>query len=128
MSDFTHLNFMDADDVAGARGATGLDARMVRDRMASEELGLGLFRYAAGQRSQFGHHHEVQEEAYVVVEGSGRVKLDEEIVELKQWDVLRVAPKVVRAFEAGADGLTLVCVGGTRPPEGDGRIVPGWWS
>jgi mannose-6-phosphate isomerase-like protein (cupin superfamily) len=127
MPDHTKTNLMDATDVAGARGATGLEARMVRDRMDSEQLGVGYFRYGPNVRSPFGHHHEVQEEAYVVVEGSGRVKLDDEVVDLAQWDVLRVAPKVVRAFEGGPEGLTLVAIGGTRPPEGDGNLIPGWW-
>ena len=40
-----------------------------------------------------------------MVSGSGRMKLDDEVVDLQQWDVIRVAPDVVRAFEGGADGL-----------------------
>lgn len=127
MSDFAKTNLMEATDVAGARGRSGMEGRMVRDKLDSEQLGIGLFRWEPGVRSPFGHHHEVQEEAYVVVAGSGRVKLDDEILELAQWDVVRVAPKVVRAFEAGPDGLTLVTVGGTRPPEGDGSLVKDWW-
>ena len=57
----------------------------------------------------------VQEEVYVVVAGSGRAKLEDEIIELGVWDVLRVAPQVIRSFEAGPDGMEMICVGGQRP-------------
>ena len=53
---------------------------------------------------------------------------DDELIDVKQWDVIRVAPPVMRGFEAGPDGLEMIAVGGARPEEGDGEIVPGWWS
>jgi mannose-6-phosphate isomerase-like protein (cupin superfamily) len=67
----------------------------------------------------FGHRHREQEEVYVVVSGSGRAKLDDKVIELAQWDVLRVAPRVIRAFEAGPDGLEVICIGGPRPKGGE---------
>jgi mannose-6-phosphate isomerase-like protein (cupin superfamily) len=66
----------------------------------------------------WGHRHRVQVETYVVVGGSGRAKLDDEVVELSVWDVLRVAPAVVRSFEAGPEGLDVICIGGRRPEGG----------
>jgi mannose-6-phosphate isomerase-like protein (cupin superfamily) len=63
----------------------------------------------------WGDRHRAQEEAYVVVGGSGRAKLDDEVVELSVWDVLRVAPAVVRSFEAGPEGLEVICMGGRTP-------------
>ena len=66
-----------------------------------------------------GHRHRAQEEAYVVVAGSGRAKLDDDIVELSVWDVLRVAPAVVRAFEVGPEGVDVICIGGRKPKGGD---------
>jgi mannose-6-phosphate isomerase-like protein (cupin superfamily) len=75
-----------------------------------------------------GHHHREQEEAYVVVSGSGRIKLDDDVRELREWDVIRVAPEVVRAFEAGTDGLEIIAVGSARPEEGDGVPVADWWT
>jgi quercetin dioxygenase-like cupin family protein len=54
------------------------------------------------------------------VAGSGRVRLDDELRDVRQWDVVRVAPEVVRAFEAGPDGLELIAVGGPKPEDGDG--------
>ena len=101
---------------------------MARSVMNSEHLGVSYFRLDPGVHAPYGHHHRVQEEIYVVVSGSGRFKLDDELVEVKRWDALRVAPGVVRGMEAGPDGLELIVVGSDRPEGGDGEIVPGWWA
>ena len=126
MSDYTIKNLKDLDDVAAGR-AEGVEGRMARSALESEQVGVSYFRYAPGVRAAIGHHHRVQEEAYVVIGGSGRVKLDDDIADVKQWDVIRVAPAVVRAFEAGSEGIELIAVGGPRPEEGDGEMVPDWW-
>jgi quercetin dioxygenase-like cupin family protein len=73
------------------------------------------------------HRHREQEEVYVVVSGSGRALLDGELVELRQWDTVRVAPEVVRAFEAGPDGLDVIAVGGPKPEGGDGELASADW-
>ena len=75
-----------------------------------------------------GHRHRVQEEVYVVVAGSGRAKLDDEVVELSAWDVLRVAPAVVRSFEAGPEGLDVICIGGRKPKGGDTERFEDFWD
>ena len=80
-----------------------------------DHLGVSLFRYGSGYRSRTGHSHREQEEVYVVVGGSGRVKLDDEVLELRPWDAVRVAPSTVRAFEGGPDGLELLAIGSDRP-------------
>jgi quercetin dioxygenase-like cupin family protein len=88
---------------------------------------VSLFRYAANLRSPMAHSHREQEEAYVVVAGSGRMLLNDEVQELRQWDVVRVAPEVVRSFEAGPDGLDIIAVGGPKPEGGDGvRATAAW--
>ena len=125
VSGYTVKNLMDLEDRAKDRGSD-VEARFARQHIDSEHLGVSYFRYAPGFRSA-GHHHREQEEAYVVVDGSGRIKLDEDILELRRWDVVRVAPQTVRAFEAGADGLELIAVGSDRPEEGDGVLVQDWW-
>lgn len=124
MAGFTVKNLMtDVDNSAAERGPDGLEARFGRRHMDSDHLGVSYFRYNPNFRTPFGHNHREQEEAYVVVAGSGRVLLDDELQELRQWDVVRVAPEVVRAFEAGPDGLDIIAIGGPKPAEGDG--VPG---
>jgi mannose-6-phosphate isomerase-like protein (cupin superfamily) len=127
MSDFVIKNFGDIEDSAANRGPD-IEARFARKHLDSQHLGISLFRYGSGYRSPIGHRHREQEEAYVVVSGSGRVKLDDEILELRQWDVLRVAPHVVRSFEAGPDGLEVIAVGNDRPEGGDGEMVPDPWA
>jgi mannose-6-phosphate isomerase-like protein (cupin superfamily) len=123
MSAFTKVNLKELE----AGGSENVEARLARTHLESEHLGISHFRYAPGHRNTTGHRHREQEEAYVVVGGSGRLKLDDEIVELRQWDVVRVAPATVRAFEAGPDGLEVLAVGSDRPEGGDGERVEDWW-
>jgi mannose-6-phosphate isomerase-like protein (cupin superfamily) len=127
MSDYTIANLKEIDDSAGEH-APDLEARFARKYLDSEHLGVSYFRYGPGFRSPTGHSHREQEEAYVVINGSGRIKLDDEIVELRQWDVVRVAPKTVRGFEGGPDGLELIAIGADRPEGGDGVRATDWWT
>lgn len=128
MADYTIKNLMDVENSSAKRGVTGLDARFARDHIDSEHLGVSLFRYEPNHRTPFGHRHREQEEAYVILSGSGRVKLDDDVKELRQWDVLRVAPPVARAFEAGSEGLELLAIGADRPEGGDGEMIKGFWD
>jgi mannose-6-phosphate isomerase-like protein (cupin superfamily) len=126
MSSYSVKNLKEVEDSAAAR-TTEVEARFARKHLDSKELGVSYFRYAPNYRSPFAHSHREQEEAYVVVGGTGRVKMDDDIVELAQWDVVRVAPEVIRAFEGGPDGLELIAIGGTKPEDGDGVMVSDWW-
>jgi quercetin dioxygenase-like cupin family protein len=126
MSSYSTVNLTEVDDSVGER-APGVEGRFGRKHLDSRDLGVSLFRYAANLRSPFAHSHREQEEAYVVVAGSGRVLLDGELLELRQWDVVRVAPEVVRAFEGGPDGLELIAIGGPKPEDGDGMPGPAEW-
>lgn len=102
--------------------------RFGRGALGSPELGVSRFTYEPGARMPWGHRHKEQDEIYVVVGGSGRAKLGDEIVELRTWDILRVAPAVMRSFEAGPDGMDVICIGGRKPPGGDTEKDPGFWS
>jgi quercetin dioxygenase-like cupin family protein len=126
MSSYTTINLQEIDDAVGDR-APGIEGRFARKHLDSRDLGVSLFTYAPNLRSPVGHKHGEQEEAYVVVDGSGRLLLDDEVLELRQWDVVRVAPHVVRGFEAGPDGLEVIAVGGTKPEDGDGELVADRW-
>jgi mannose-6-phosphate isomerase-like protein (cupin superfamily) len=127
VSRYTIVNLKEIDDSAGDNTA-GLESRFARKHLDSEHLGVSYFRYAPGFRLTAGHSHREQEEAYVVVEGSGRMKLDDEIVALRPWDVIRVAPGTVRGFEGGPEGLVLIALGADRPEGGDGVTEPDWWT
>lgn len=124
MADFAVKNLMEIDD---ASPRPEVEARFSRKYLESEQLGISHFRYGPGFNAVDGHRHREQQEAYVVVDGSGRIKLDDEVVELRRWDVVRVAPAVVRGFEAGPDGLELIAVGGEKPEGGDGELVKDRW-
>jgi quercetin dioxygenase-like cupin family protein len=126
MSRFSTVNLLEVEDSVGER-APGIVGRFGRKHLDSRDLGVSHFRYAANLRSPVGHSHREQEEAYVVVAGSGKVLLDEEVLELSLWDVVRVAPEVVRAFEAGPDGLDIIAVGGPKPADGDGVMGAAAW-
>jgi quercetin dioxygenase-like cupin family protein len=126
MSGFSIVNLKDVEDSAGAR-VPGVEGRFARKHLDSEHLGISYFRYAPGFRAEMGHSHREQEEAYVVVGGSGRIMLGEEVRELRPWDVVRVSAPVVRAFEAGEDGLEIIAVGADRPEGGDGVRAPVTW-
>ena len=126
MSRFSAVNLLDLEDATGGR-APGIEGRFGRKHLDSRDLGISLFRYAPDTRSPVAHSHKEQEEAYLVVRGSGRMLLDGETLPLREWDVVRVAPEVVRAFEAGPEGLDIVAVGGPRPEEGDGLMGPAEW-
>ena len=126
MSSFATVNLLEVEDSVGDR-APGIEGRFGRKHLASRDLGISLFRYATDVRSPIAHSHREQEEAYVVVTGSGRILLDDEVHELRQWDVVRVAPEVVRAFEAGPDGLDIIAVGGPKPEDGDGVMATATW-
>ncbi|HEX3873646.1 MAG TPA: hypothetical protein VHW26_05845 [Solirubrobacteraceae bacterium] len=127
MTPFTHKNLKEIDSSAGAL-APDFELRFARSHLDSEHLGVSLMTYGPGFRPPMGHSHGEQEEAYVVISGSGRVKLDDEILELRQWDVVRVAPPVTRAFEAGPDGMEVIAIGSDRPEGGDGVLVRDWWT
>jgi quercetin dioxygenase-like cupin family protein len=126
VSSFAIVNLLDVEDSIAGR-APGIEGRFGRKHLDSRDLGVSLFRYAPNVRSGAAHSHREQEEAYFVASGSGRVLLDDDVRELRQWDVLRVAPEVVRAFEAGADGLELVAIGGPKPEDGDGVMGTANW-
>ena len=126
MSNWTIVNLSDVDDSAAGR-MDGLEVRMSRNQMESRDVGVSLFRYGPNVRNPMSHTHREQEEAYVVVSGSGRIRLDDDIHDVKQWDVVRVAPEVLRAFEAGPDGMEVVAVGGPKPEGGDGEISDAPW-
>ena len=126
MSNFSVVNLLKVDDSVGER-APGIEGRFARKHLDSRDLGVSLFRYAPNLRSPMAHSHREQEEAYVVVAGSGRILLDGELQELALWDVVRVAPEVVRAFEGGPEGLDVLAIGGPKPEEGDGVMGEANW-
>jgi len=130
MADYTLVNLKtDVEDQAPKFGfAPNLESRFARRTLQLEKSGLSYYRVAPGYRIPFGHHHGEQEEVYLIVCGSARMKLDDEIVDLKQWDALRVPAEVTRGFEAGPDGAEIVAFGAPSTENQDAEMVQDWWT
>ena len=124
---FTHKKLTEVKDSAPEFGMEDQqEARFAKQDLDAEKTGVSHLKVKPGQRNPFGHKHEQAEEVYVVIAGSGRMKLDDEIIEVERLDAIRVAPEVVRAFEANSDGLEVLAMGARH--DGDGEVIPGWWS
>jgi mannose-6-phosphate isomerase-like protein (cupin superfamily) len=129
---YTKLNLKEdvQDSAPGFGFAPDMEARFASKDLELEQSGVGYERWAPNFRVPFGHTHKGQEEVYVVVSGSGRIKIDDEIVDFKQWDAFRVPAGVWRCFEAGPDGAEVIAFGAPKmdDPKSDSPIEPGWWS
>jgi len=128
MSGYTKTNLRDLDDQAPKFGMpAGIEARFARTALGGETLGLSLQALAPGFRIPFGHKHAGQEEVYVVLRGSARVKVEDEVVELGEWDAIRFDRDTMRAVQAGPDGVEYLAFGAGDDPR-DAELVQDWWS
>jgi mannose-6-phosphate isomerase-like protein (cupin superfamily) len=124
---YTKKKLTEVEDSAPKFGYDELqEARFASKDLEAERTGVSHHRVKPGKRQGFAHKHTDAEEVYIVIAGSGRVKLDDEIVEITELDAIRVSPDVIRQFEAGPEGLEWVAVGAHH--EGDGEMLPDWWS
>ena len=129
MAGYTHRNLKDVEDAAPKFGMSPpLEARFAREELGLEKSGVSYQRLDPGSRVPFGHKHGEQEELYVVVGGSGRMKLDNEVLDLREWDAVRVSPDVTRCLESGEEGIEVVVFGAPNTGGGDVEMEPGWWS
>lgn len=127
MSGYEIVNLKEVEDMAPKFDLSpNLEARFARRPLGAERSGLSYQRLAPNFRVPFGHNHEDQEELYVVLSGSARVKLGDEVVDVKAWDVVRIAPETMRGVEAGPEGVELLAFGAGR--SGDTDPMPGWWT
>ena len=129
---YTKVNLKnDVQDSAQDFGLSpNLEARFASADLGLEQGGMGYEKVAPGFRVPFGHTHEAQEEVYVIVSGGGRMKVEDEIVDLAQWDAIRVPACAWRGFEAGPDGCEVVVFGAPKmdDPQAGSELKPGWWS
>jgi mannose-6-phosphate isomerase-like protein (cupin superfamily) len=130
---FTRKNLKaDLDDLgSNFDGSPGLEFRAATKSLGLERSGLTYQRVPPDVRFPYGHTHKTQEEIYVVVRGSGRMKVNDEIVDLAEWDAVRVPPGSWRGYEAGPDGLELLVIGAPNlgdDPRGDVEGTRDWWT
>jgi mannose-6-phosphate isomerase-like protein (cupin superfamily) len=119
---YTIKNLREVKDVAPDGGVSDyIEARFAHEDLDSERSGISYQVMKAGQRQPFAHRHGEMEEIYVVISGTGRVKLDDQLEDVGPFDAIRIAPSVVRAFEAGNDDLVLLVF--SPRAKGDSEIV-----
>ena len=127
MVSYAKKNLRDVRDSAADHGLSAQqEARFPRRDLGAEQTGMGLLTIKPGQREAFAHRHRTAEEIYVVIGGAGQVKLDDELVDLRPLDAVRVSPGVARAFEAGPDGLQVLVFG--PHVESDVEMVEDFWT
>jgi mannose-6-phosphate isomerase-like protein (cupin superfamily) len=126
MADYTHKNLGDVKDAAPGFGFGEMgQIRFAKDDLDAQRTGITHLKLNPGTRMPFGHKHDEAEEIYVVIAGSGLMKMDDEIVEIVELDAIRISPETARGFEAGPEGISLIAMG-TRH-DGDGEVLPNWW-
>jgi mannose-6-phosphate isomerase-like protein (cupin superfamily) len=131
MAAYTIVNLKEVEDQAPRFGhSPDLEARFAGATLELESSGVSYQRLAPNFRGPFGHKHKRQEELYVIVGGSARLKLDDEVVELKTWDAVRVPPEVIRCFEGGPEGVEILAFGAPKTGSlaDDVEMIPDWWT
>jgi mannose-6-phosphate isomerase-like protein (cupin superfamily) len=128
MADYTRVNLRsDVEDMAPKHGMEGIESRFARRNLELGKSGVSFFKLEPGYRTPFGHTHSEQEEVYVVVSGSAQVGVDDEVVELSQWDALRIPAGAMHAMEGGPDGAEILAFGAPNTENKDAEMNPGWW-
>jgi len=129
LAGYTKLNLKDdVEDQAPKFGMPELEFRMARVALELENSGVTYMRLTPNFRLPFGHTHNVQEEVYVLVNGSARLKLDDDIVELKPFDAVRIHRETMRNLEGGPEGAELIAIGAPNTGPGDGPATQDWWK
>jgi mannose-6-phosphate isomerase-like protein (cupin superfamily) len=128
MADYTHVNLKDDVENASERFglAPSMEARFARKAADLEGGGFSYQKLAPNFRAPAAHRHRTQEEVYVVIAGSGRVKIEDEVRDVRQWDAIRFPPGTARAFEGGPEGLELLAIGFGEG--GDAEMLEGFWE
>ena len=130
---FTRVNLKRDPEDVGPKfdGSPDLAFRLATDALGLRQSGLSYQSVPPDYRFPYGHTHKEQEEVFVVVGGSGRMKLDDEIVELEEWDAVRVPPGTWRGYEAGPEGLEILVIGAPNLGDSPRDDVEGrrdWWA
>jgi uncharacterized cupin superfamily protein len=130
MADYTKLNLKrDVEDMAPKfQLSPGLESHFARKPLGLENSGVTLYKIAPDFRTPFGHRHSEQEEVYIIVGGSARLKLDDDVIDLEQWDAVRIPTDTMRGLEGGPEGAEVIAFGAPNNDNKDAEMVPGWWS
>jgi quercetin dioxygenase-like cupin family protein len=128
MAAYTRVNLKsDVKDMAPQFGMDGIESHFARTNLELENSGVSYFRLDPGYRAPFGHTHSEQEEVYVILSGSARVAVGDQVVELGELDAIRIAPETMHGMEAGPDGAEILAFGAPNTDNKDADMQPGWW-
>ena len=108
--------------------ANDLELRMAKDPLECTGCGISYLKMGPGYRAPWGHTHKTQEEIFILINGSARMKLGDELIDMKPFTAIRVSPETMRGYEAGAEGAELIVIGTPRTGGGDADTVQGWWA
>jgi hypothetical protein len=129
MADYTVVKVTDVPDQGPNFGYEGLmETRFMRVDLECEQCGVTYLRLAPSFRIPFGHRHKVQEEVYVLVSGSARVRAGDDVVEVGPWTAVRFSKDTMRGLEAGPEGAEFVLVGAPFTGPGDAITEQDWWT
>lgn len=129
MFEYTVVKVSDVPDQGPNLGiAPNVEIRFLRNDLGCENCGVSYMRIAPNHRQNSGHRHKVQEEIYMLVSGSARVKAGDDVVELEPWTAIRVPNETARSIEAGSEGAEFVIVGAPNTGPGDAIDVEGHWT
>jgi quercetin dioxygenase-like cupin family protein len=128
MSAYKKVNLKEVEDQAPNFGLSpDLEARFARVALDADLVGVTYQRLAPNLRIPWGHKHKTQEEVFIVTDGTLRVKVEDEVHELRPWDAIRISKETMRGFEAGPEGAEFIAIGAPGGP-GDAEVTQGWWS
>lgn len=120
MTDYSIVNLRELENFAVKYGhGEDMESRFATKPLGLQKSGLGFQKVLPGRSIPFKHKHAEQEEVFIIVDGDGKIILDEEVVELKTWDAVRVPPEVIRTVEAGPNGLEMIIVGAPNTGKND---------
>jgi mannose-6-phosphate isomerase-like protein (cupin superfamily) len=128
MAAFTSLRFADLDNYLEDSGG---EFYMGREALESPQIGVTWIRLPTGGSTQGdkGHFHDEQDEVYVVVSGGPvEFKVEEETVELRSGEAIRIDAKATHALRNAGEGEALLIAASGQLPEGgdDSHPVDGW--
>ena len=99
--------------------------------LGTEQVGFTWRRMPpmTGGKGSYGHRHKTQEEVYFVASGTLQFKLEDEVIDVGQGHVVRVAPAVARSVwnEGPEDAVLIIVSTKSEDPREDIESVPDFW-
>lgn len=109
--------------------ADELELRVLRDRLGCEHIGVSYLRFGPDWPLTTGHRHPAGgEEVYVLIEGSARIKIGEDVVHMEAPAAIRVPSEEFRAIRAAGDAPAVFVVAGYPIEDPDETVLaPDFW-